>query len=418
MVLRRGADHRRPADVDVLDRDPLVDLVAGDGLLERVEVDADQVDRLDPLALEHRHVLGVVAPRQQRRVQPRVQGLHAAVEDLGLAGELGDVGDLEPRLAQGARGAAGREDLDPLRGQRPGEVGDAGLVGDRDQRPAHPDRAVAHGLGRGVCWGLSHRRRRPRAVVGVDPNCARRDHADRLRVELVLDRVDRLLQRARSRSAGPAPRAGGSAGRCRRPRRRSGRSPRSSRPRRRAPGRSRRVPGRPAAAPGGVDDAVAEAGDEGGGEQLHVAGEDDEVGAARLDPLGHRRVARVAPRVLLAREDRGLDPRRPRPLQRPRAGLVRADPDDLDPLASVQRVEDRLQIRPEPQARTTMRKPSSNGIAPDHIVSRPGNAHRAAWSGGDGLQRELAVGVVGVAERVAAPEAGVAVVLGPPPIAS
>ena len=34
-----------------------------------------------------------------------------------------------------------------------------------------------------------------------------------------------------------------------------------------------------------VDDAVAEAGDEGGAEQLHVAGEDDEVGAARLDPV-------------------------------------------------------------------------------------------------------------------------------------
>ncbi len=161
VVLGRSADHRRPADVDVLDRDLRVDLVPGDGLLEGVEVDADQVDRLDPLALQHRHVLGAVPSRQQRRVQPRVQGLHPAAEDLLLAGELGDVGHLQPGLTQGAGGAAGGEDLDPERRQRLGEIGHAGLVGDRDQRPAHPDRAVAHGLGSGVCGSLTHRLRRP-----------------------------------------------------------------------------------------------------------------------------------------------------------------------------------------------------------------------------------------------------------------
>src|SRR6478735_5438026 len=35
----------------------------------------------------------------------------------------------------------------------------------------------------------------PARVVGVDPNLARRDHADRLRVELVLDGVGRQLER-------------------------------------------------------------------------------------------------------------------------------------------------------------------------------------------------------------------------------
>ena len=159
VVLGGGADHRRAADVDVLDRHLGRDLVPGDGLLERVEVDADEVDRLDALARQRRHVLGVLAPRQQRRVQPRVQRLHAAVEDLLLAGELGDVGHLEARLAQGAGGAAGGEDLDPHRRQAAGEVGDAGLVGDRDQGPANADRAVAAKLALGVCACLSHRSR-------------------------------------------------------------------------------------------------------------------------------------------------------------------------------------------------------------------------------------------------------------------
>ena len=43
----------------------------------------------------------------------------------------------------------------PSAGEALGEVGDPGLVGDRDQRPPHPDRAVAHGLCAGVCGGLS-----------------------------------------------------------------------------------------------------------------------------------------------------------------------------------------------------------------------------------------------------------------------
>ena len=111
VVLGRRADHRRAADVDVLDRLALAHVEPGDGLLERIEVDADQVDRLDPLGLERGHVLAVVAAREQRRVQPRVQRLHPPVEQLGGAGELGHVGDLDSRLADRRGGAAGGEDL-------------------------------------------------------------------------------------------------------------------------------------------------------------------------------------------------------------------------------------------------------------------------------------------------------------------
>jgi hypothetical protein len=64
VVLRRRADHRRTADVDVLDRLRLGHALAGDGLLEGIEVHADEVDRLDPLGRKRRHVLGIVASRQ------------------------------------------------------------------------------------------------------------------------------------------------------------------------------------------------------------------------------------------------------------------------------------------------------------------------------------------------------------------
>ena len=140
MVLRRRADHRRAADVDVLDGLRLGDIGSRDRRLERVEVHAHEVDRLDPLGLERRHVLRVVALREQRRVEPRVEGLDATAEDLLLARELGDVGDPQPGVADRRGGATGRQQLDPHLAQPPREIDHAGLVRDRDQRPANPNR--------------------------------------------------------------------------------------------------------------------------------------------------------------------------------------------------------------------------------------------------------------------------------------
>jgi hypothetical protein len=93
-----------------------------------------------------------------------------------------------------------------------------------------------------------------------------------------------------------------------------------------------------------VDDPVAEAGDEGRAQQLHVAGEDDEVGIERLDPLAERLVPRRPVRVVSSGEGGGLDLSGTPALQRPGRALVGADPHHLDPLAPVHLVEDRLQV--------------------------------------------------------------------------
>jgi hypothetical protein len=89
---------------------------------------------------------------------------------------------------------------------------------------------------------------------------------------------------------------------------------------------------------------MPEAGDEGGAEQLHIAGEGDEVDIALLDPVADRRVTRPAVGVFLAWKDSRLDPGGLRPLQRPCPGLVRPDAHHLDRLPSVQPVEDRLKV--------------------------------------------------------------------------
>ena len=107
VILRRGAHHRRPADVDVLDR--VLEAAAGlrDGRGERIEVHDDEIDRLDAVLLHD----GVVdaAPAEQAAMDLRVQRLDAPVHDLGKAGDGRHVGDRDALRTQQRRGAAGGE---------------------------------------------------------------------------------------------------------------------------------------------------------------------------------------------------------------------------------------------------------------------------------------------------------------------
>ena len=118
-VLRRRADHRRAADVDVLDHLVLVDAAAGRGLLERVEVHAHEVDELDLVLLRRDHVRRVVAAREQAGVELRVQRLDAPAHDLREAREVVDRADLEPGRLERLGGAAGGDELDAERRRGP-----------------------------------------------------------------------------------------------------------------------------------------------------------------------------------------------------------------------------------------------------------------------------------------------------------
>ncbi len=105
VVLGRGAHHRRAADVDVLDRILEAAIGIGDGLLERVEVDDDQVDRLDAVLAHHR-VVFAAAP-EDAAVDFRMQCLDAAGHHLREAGVVGNLGDLDAVVGEQPRGAAG-----------------------------------------------------------------------------------------------------------------------------------------------------------------------------------------------------------------------------------------------------------------------------------------------------------------------
>ena len=134
-VLGGRAQHGGATDVDVLDGIRKGDLGVGDGLLELVQVDDDQVDQLNAVLSRLLHVLLGIAAGQQRAMNLGVQGLNAAVHHLGIARELLDGGYGNARVLDGTSRAARRDDLDAkVINQRPCEIDDARLIGNRDQR--------------------------------------------------------------------------------------------------------------------------------------------------------------------------------------------------------------------------------------------------------------------------------------------
>jgi hypothetical protein len=98
-VLRRAPEQRRPADVDQLDRVLLGDAVSRRDLRERVEVDADKVERPDVVLLERGEVVRVVPPREDRRVDAGMERLDATAEQFGDLRQLLDARRLDSALS-------------------------------------------------------------------------------------------------------------------------------------------------------------------------------------------------------------------------------------------------------------------------------------------------------------------------------
>ena len=157
-VLRRGAQHRRPADVDHLD-----DLGLGrPGLLrdacEGVQRDADEVDEVDLLLVEGLDVLVELAPREDARMDSRVERLHPAAEHLGSHGDRLHGGDGQTGFGQERRGASGRDELPAELGEAARELVDAFLVEDADQRAARQSSLTTSGSSRcSAAWTRARR---------------------------------------------------------------------------------------------------------------------------------------------------------------------------------------------------------------------------------------------------------------------
>ena len=145
MVLRGGADHGRAADIDILDAVGEIG-AARDGVLERIEIDHQEIDRADAMRAHRLGVLRVVAHRQQSAMHRRMQRLDAAVHHLGKAGEIADVEHGQAGIAQRFARAAGRDQLDAMAGERAGKLDNAGFVGDGNQGARRAAQLLGHRL--------------------------------------------------------------------------------------------------------------------------------------------------------------------------------------------------------------------------------------------------------------------------------
>ncbi len=132
VIFRGSADHRRPADVDVLDAVGEIG-AARDGGLERIQIDHQEVDRADLVRAHRLGVRRIAANAEQAAMHRRVQRLDPAVHHFREPGEIADVQHVQSGIAQGLARAAGRNQRDAVAGKGTGEFDHAGFVGNGDE---------------------------------------------------------------------------------------------------------------------------------------------------------------------------------------------------------------------------------------------------------------------------------------------
>ena len=133
VVFGRAAKHRRAADVDVLDGILEGDIRLGDGLLERVEIHNDEIDRPDAVLGGGGGVFLIFAQEKQATVNLGMQRLDSAVKHLRKSRVVAEILHFNASLAQCPSGSAGRDDLYTGTREHLGELNKVGLVGNRNE---------------------------------------------------------------------------------------------------------------------------------------------------------------------------------------------------------------------------------------------------------------------------------------------
>jgi hypothetical protein len=100
MIFGGGTQHGGSADIDILYGVGKRAVRLGNGLTKRVEVDDQQIDAIDLMFFEGRHVRITIASREQSAMNLRMQRFNATVEDFWGASVFGNLGDLETSLRE------------------------------------------------------------------------------------------------------------------------------------------------------------------------------------------------------------------------------------------------------------------------------------------------------------------------------
>ena len=99
MIFCGRTDHRRTADIDVLDA-IFIRRALRNRRLERIEVDDQKIDRKDAVIARGFFVFGVAANTEKTAMHARMQCLHPAVHHLRKAGQFRNVDDVQSRRFQ------------------------------------------------------------------------------------------------------------------------------------------------------------------------------------------------------------------------------------------------------------------------------------------------------------------------------
>ncbi len=147
MVFCRGAQHRRPADVDRFDEARAIGM-RRERVLERIKIDDDEIERCDAVRRESRRVVLVVPHCEDARMDDRMQRLDATVEDLRKTGERCNIDMFDPGVLQRRARATARDDLHARRSQRARQSDKPGLVEYGNQcAPDTEQRGAGEGTG-------------------------------------------------------------------------------------------------------------------------------------------------------------------------------------------------------------------------------------------------------------------------------
>ena len=98
MILGRTAQHRRPTNIDLLDRLGKANPRPGNGLFKRIKVDHHQIDHANSMLLGGSQVLGVVAQAKQAPMNFWVESLYPTIHHFGKAGMVANIGNWHPFL--------------------------------------------------------------------------------------------------------------------------------------------------------------------------------------------------------------------------------------------------------------------------------------------------------------------------------
>ena len=132
-VLRCGTNHRGTADIDLLDCLGKCNVRLCHSLHKRIEIDHDEINRCDLQLPQCLLVFRIAAHSENPAVHEGIQGLDAAIHDLGKSRDITDIDNGNPRLTQRLHRPARGDDLNACLLQCPCEFDDTTLIGYADQ---------------------------------------------------------------------------------------------------------------------------------------------------------------------------------------------------------------------------------------------------------------------------------------------